>query len=79
MLPPYHSEDIAQAVQESLGRVGISAPHVVVTADLRSRRWIVLARWEGGEHRASYRFAGREGIHTPAELAGWFARDVRLA
>ena len=80
MLPPYATEEIARAIMERFERTGAPVRRVIVTADLRTREWRIQAELSvGGSRTAAYAFSAPEGIHTPAELALWFARDSGLA
>lgn len=78
MLPPYRSEEVAEAVQRRLTQAGIDTPTIRVIADLRGRRWIVSAGWSGGAAHGSYPFADASGVHTPKEIADWIAREAKL-
>jgi hypothetical protein len=75
MLPPYQTQEVAQAVQRRLAEAGIDATLIRVVADLRSRRWIVTASWVGGDVNGSYPFSDATGVHTPREIADWVARE----
>jgi hypothetical protein len=78
VLPPYRSEEVAEAVQRRLAQAGIETPTIRVIADLRSRRWIVSAAWPGGAARGSYPFADASGVHTPKEIGDWIAREAQI-
>jgi hypothetical protein len=71
MLPPYGSEEVAEAVQRRLAESGVHAPTIRVIADLRGRCWIVSASWPEGSVHGRYPFADATGVHTPKELADW--------
>ena len=74
MLPPYEAEEVAEAVQRRLARAGVRFHRLVVTADDLARQWRVEARLEErGDVVAAFPVASAAGIHTPAELADWFA------
>lgn len=74
VLPPYGAEEVAEAVQRRLVRGGFQFRRLVVTADDVAREWRVEAQLEEwGDVVASFPFASAAGIHTPAELADWFA------
>lgn len=77
MLPPYGTDEIAQAVLARLHAGGVRVQAVSVTAEDTARTWHVTARLENGrEVSAQYSYSAPEGIHTPRELAEWFAREA---
>ncbi|HSJ16045.1 MAG TPA: hypothetical protein VK939_16675 [Longimicrobiales bacterium] len=77
MLPPYESDEVAEAVLRHLASTGITPTALTVTADIAARTWSIAARdADGREVVASYPFAPPEGIHTPAELAAWFTAEL---
>jgi hypothetical protein len=77
VLPPYGTDEIAQAVLTRLQACGIRVQAVSVTADDVARAWHVTARLEDSrEIRTAYPYSAREGIHTPRELAEWFVREA---
>jgi hypothetical protein len=81
MLPPYQSDEVAQAVLARLAQAGERpAPlTVTVTADNVARAWRIEARFaDGREVVGRYPFSAPAGIHTPAELADWFAAEVAI-
>jgi hypothetical protein len=77
VLPPYGTDELAQAVCARLRSCGITALSVSVTADDIAKTWRVAARLENGREVVTiYPYSAPEGIHTPRELAEWFARDA---
>lgn len=70
MLPPYDTEEVAEAIAEK-ARVSGRVPGVVTAmAHLRERKWTVGATFEGREHvRVQIPFSTEDGVVTPAELA----------
>ena len=66
-----------EAIQGRLAEAGIDSPTIRVIADLRRRCWIVSAAWPGGGANGRYPFADATGVHTPKEIAEWFAREGR--
>ena len=77
MLPPYDSDEVAEAVQRRMQRAGLVLHRLVVTADDHARAWRIDA-WlhDGREVVTFFPFSSPEGIHTPAELADWFAGEA---
>jgi len=77
VLPPYGTDEIAHAVLERLRACDVHVDTVSVTADDVARTWHLSARLgDSREVAIVYPYAAREGIHTPGELAEWFAREV---
>lgn len=77
MLPPYTSDEVAEAVLGRLRALGCPVARLTVAAHDLSREWRVTAELEDGrEVVASYPFSAPEGIHVPAEIAAWFAERV---
>lgn len=73
MLPPYGSDEVAEAVMGRLRRAGMVARVLTVAADDAAHVWSIAATLEDGRRvAAQYAFSAPEGIHTPAELAAWF-------
>ena len=79
MLPPYESDEVAQAVLARLAQAGERPASVTVTADNTARAWRIEARFaDGREVSGGYPFTAPAGIHTPAELAEWFAAESAI-
>lgn len=79
MLPPYESDEVAEAVLARLARAGERPASLTVTADNAARTWRIEARLaDGREVGGRYAFTAPSGIHTPGELAEWFAAEVAI-
>lgn len=79
MLPPYQSDEVARAVLARLAQAGERSVSLTVTADNAARAWRIEARFaDGREVSGGYPFTAPAGIHTPAELAEWFATEAAI-
>lgn len=77
MLPPYDTEEVAEAIVARFTKAGMVLDALRVRADDRAREWIVTARLPDGDVKgATIPFSEPEGILTPAELAERFAGEV---
>jgi hypothetical protein len=77
VLPPYGTEEIAHAVLARLHARKLRVQAITVTANDRARAWHLTAHLENGRAFAmTYPYSTPEGIHTPRELAEWFARAL---
>lgn len=77
MLPPYDTEEIAEAIVARFAQAGMVLDALRVRADDRALEWIVTARLpDGVVNGATIPFSEPEGIVTPAELAERFAAEV---
>jgi Cdc6-like AAA superfamily ATPase len=78
VFPPYGAEEVAEAVRRRLEHGGFRVRRLVVTADDVARNWCVEARLEEwGDVVAGFPFSSPAGIHTPGELADWFAAAAK--
>jgi len=77
VLPPYGTDEIAEAVLARLRAADVQVDSVCVTADDIARTWHLTARLgDSREVAVVYPYSVPEGIHTPRELAEWFASEV---
>ena len=78
MLPPYETDEVAEAVVRGLAGAGVTPTSLTVTADDARREWLIDARFADGRELAMhYPFSAPDGIATPAELATWFTAELR--
>lgn len=70
MLPPYDTQEVAEAIADRARAHGEVLTVVTVMAHLTERKWTVGASIEGRGHvQVQAPFSGEEGVLTPGELA----------
>lgn len=77
MLPPYNSDEVAEAIMRATAAGGRELTQLTVVADDLAREWRIEARRpDGREIIARYPFSRPDGISVPAEIAAWFQELV---
>jgi len=77
MLPPYDTEEVAQAIAARFTQAGIPPDVLHVQADAEARQWLLAVRLPDGEVKSTtVPFSEPAGINTPAELAEIFVTAV---